>query len=75
MKTITEALEEQIPHGRMCNPNRGPHRSERENNFPSLKGNCPYNPIGIYCFLHDEFNGRGGFKICGFNMEEKEESL
>jgi len=57
MKTIIEALEEQIPHGKHCNPDTSP--------WPSMENNCPYHHVGIHCALYEE--NVGNDKICEIN--------
>lgn len=58
MQTLMEKLESEIPRGIYCNPDNSMH--------PSLERNCPYNPIAIYCTLHEEMKDRNK-KICGIN--------
>ena len=55
MKTIIQALEEKIPHGKHCNP----YTVEKE---------CPYHK-GMFCELLEENVGHK--KQCGINEEEQ----
>tara|TARA_B100001964_G_C14240746_1_gene604876 strand:- start:72 stop:257 length:186 start_codon:yes stop_codon:yes gene_type:complete len=61
MKTIIEKLEEEIPHGKHCNPDTS--------RFPRMKDNCPYNIVAIYCNLHEEMKDNN-IKICGINERD-----
>ena len=61
MKTIIQALEEKIPHGKHCNSDTS--------NWPSKGKNCPYHKVGIYCDLLEEIVGNK--KECGINEKEQ----
>jgi hypothetical protein len=57
MRRITDKLESEIPAGDHCNPDTSP--------WPSLKDNCRYHTVGIFCTVLDTIVGNR--KECGIN--------